>query len=150
MDEASISIAVSCPNTTLFSDFSKSFNTSESFFEMRLDGIRAILAIISSISLTPITFFFLLGGNKLWAAPASSITSIALSGSFLSWIYLFASSTETFKHSLEYFILWCSSKYCFNPFNILILSSIDGSTTSIFWKRLAKALSFSKWFLNSL
>ena len=46
-------------------------------------------------------------------------------------MYLFASSTAVFRHSFEYFILWCSSKYCLRPFNILILSSVDGSTTSI-------------------
>ena len=47
----------------------------------------------SSISLTPIVFLFLFSANIIWAAPASSITSIALSGSFLSPIYLFDNST---------------------------------------------------------
>ena len=43
--------------------------------------------------------------NKFCDAPASSITSIALSGSFLSLIYLWESSTAAIIASLTYLIL---------------------------------------------
>jgi hypothetical protein len=47
-------------------------------------GMRAILEMISSISVLPITFFCLALGAMRCAAPASSITSIALSGRWRS------------------------------------------------------------------
>jgi hypothetical protein len=46
--------------------------------------MRAILAMISSISGLPITFFCLDFGRMRCSAPASSITSIALSGRWRS------------------------------------------------------------------
>lgn len=49
-----------------------------------LGGIRAILATIASTSRTPMVFFRLSAGTSIWAAPTSSITSIALSGNFRS------------------------------------------------------------------
>ena len=47
-------------------------------------GIRAIVAIVASISLTPIVFLRRESGSNIWDAPVSSITSIALSGSLRS------------------------------------------------------------------
>ncbi|CKR63083.1 Uncharacterised protein [Mycobacterium tuberculosis] len=43
-------------------------------------GMRAIFATISSTSVLLMVFLRLLGGRMRWAAPASSMTSIALSG----------------------------------------------------------------------
>ena len=68
-------------------------------------GIRAILATIDSISLTPMVFLLFVDVRRCWAAPASSMTSIALSGSFRSVIYRAASSTADFNASAVYFIL---------------------------------------------
>ena len=50
----------------------------------------------------------------------------------------------------EYLMPWCSSKRLFSPFRISTVSGIDGSTTSIFWKRRERAWSFSKIWRNSL
>ena len=47
-------------------------------------GMRAILATICSISPTPMTFFRRDGGRSCWLAPASSMTSMALSGKWRS------------------------------------------------------------------
>jgi hypothetical protein len=46
--------------------------------------MRAILAIVASISLMPMVFLRLFSGSSICEAPASSITSIALSGSLRS------------------------------------------------------------------
>ena len=54
--------------------------------------MRAILATISSISVLLITFFCLDFGRIFCAAPASSITSIALSGRCRSLMKRAASS----------------------------------------------------------
>ena len=47
-------------------------------------GIRAILEITRSTSLTPNCFLRLEGGNNICEAPTSSITSMALSGNLRS------------------------------------------------------------------
>ena len=57
-----------------------------------------------SISFDVIVFFLLDLGKRYCDAPASSKTSIALSGSFLSPIYLLDSSTALIIASDEYFI----------------------------------------------
>ena len=72
---------------------------------MLLLGTRAILEIVSSTSLTPITFFLFDLGIRFCAAAVSSITSIALSGSFLSLIYFWDSSAAAFMEELEYLML---------------------------------------------
>ena len=95
-------------------------------------GILASFAITSSISLTPRDFLRFDATTKRCDAPASSITSIALSGNFRSCIYLADSSTAVLIASKEYFTSWCSSKRDFKPFRILIVSSIFGSITSTF------------------
>ena len=105
MAEAKADIALSCPNTTVFNLFSKSRKTSASSFETFLGGMRAILATTASISFWPIFRRLLLSDNKCWAAPASSITSIALSGSFRSLIYLDANSTAVLIASEVYLTL---------------------------------------------
>ena len=46
----------------------------------------AIVAMVVSISLMPIVFLRRLSGKSICAAPDSSITSIALSGSLRSWM----------------------------------------------------------------
>jgi hypothetical protein len=46
--------------------------------------------------------------------------------------------------------LWNSSKYGLRPFTISIVSGIEGSLTSIFWKRRTRARSFSKYWRYSL
>ena len=108
------------------------------------------MAITSSISFTPRDFLRFDATTSLWDAPASSITSIALSGNFRSCIYREESSTAVLIASNEYFTSWCSSNLDFNPFNIFIVSSILGSITSTFWNLLASARSFSKCCLYSL
>jgi hypothetical protein len=57
-------------------------------------GMRAILATMASTSSWPMIFFRSASGTSIWLAPASSITSIALSGSLRSLMYLAASSTD--------------------------------------------------------
>ena len=85
--------ALSCPYTILFkssSNFDSAFLSSVDTF---LGGILAINATVSSISVFPIIFFLLDLAFSICAAAVSSITSIALSGNFLSLIYLEDSST---------------------------------------------------------
>ncbi len=45
-----------------------------------------MVEIVVSISLMPMVFLRRLSGNSICAAPDSSITSIALSGSLRSWM----------------------------------------------------------------
>ena len=77
-------MASSWPKTTRFSGASRSFSTSASSLETFLGGMRAILATTASISLAPMVLRRWLSGSRCCAAPASSITSIALSGSLRS------------------------------------------------------------------
>ncbi len=76
----SASIAWFWPNTTFFRSRSRVFSALRSSEETLLAGMRAILATISSISVLLMTFFCFDFGRIFWAAPASSMTSIALSG----------------------------------------------------------------------
>ena len=62
--------------------------------------MRAIVAIVASISLMPIVFFRLASATSICEAPVSSITSIALSGSLRSWMKRADSSTAAFTASL--------------------------------------------------
>ena len=84
-----------------FKDLSRSFNFLVSSLEIFRDGIFAILEIVSSISFSVI-IFLPFGGVNLFAAPVSSITTIALSGNFLSFIYLEDNSTAQLIESSEY------------------------------------------------
>ena len=92
MADASCSIASSWPNTTILSFLSKSMSASLSDVETWAGGIRAIFATTCSTSLALMLFLRRLAGSNCWAAPASSITSIALSGMKRSVMYLSASS----------------------------------------------------------
>ena len=83
----SASIALSWPKTSRFSDFSRSFSTSASSLETFFGGMRAIFATTASISFEVMVLRRRLSGRRCCAAPASSITSIALSGSLRSWMY---------------------------------------------------------------
>jgi hypothetical protein len=80
------SIALSWPNTTRFRVCSRCLSTSASSFDTLFGGIRAIDAIVVSISLMPMVFLRLFSDTSICAAPDSSITSIALSGSLRSWM----------------------------------------------------------------
>ena len=78
------SIALSWPNTMVFTSRSR---LSSDFLSSRLTdfgGMRAILATTASMSLTEIVFLRFDGATSICAAPTSSITSIALSGSLRS------------------------------------------------------------------
>src|SRR5262249_44808203 len=93
-------------------------STSASDLEMVLGGIRAMVATVASTSLTVIFFLRLASGTSICEAPVSSITSMALSGSLRSLMYLADSSTAAFTASLVYLSLWYSSKYGLRPFRI--------------------------------
>ncbi|MNC97754.1 hypothetical protein D3C83_155190 [compost metagenome] len=58
-------------------------------------------------------------------------------------MYLAESSAAVVSALAVYLTLWCASKRDFSPLRISTVSSIDGSTTSIFWKRRVSAWSFS-------
>ena len=68
-------------------------STSESDFDIVFGGMRAMVAMVDSTSLTPMIFRRWRSGSSICEAPVSSITSIALSGSLRSWMYLADSST---------------------------------------------------------
>ena len=144
MAAASASIAGSWPNTTLFRSRSRVFSLPRSSLDTLAGGMRAIFATISSTSLREMVFFCLLLGRMRCAAPASSMTSMALSGRWRSLMYLADSSAAACSAPSAYLTLWWSSKRDFRPLRISIVCSTDGSTTSIFWKRRDSAASFSK------
>ena len=81
--------------------------------------------------------------------PASSIASMALSGRFLSFIYLSVNLTHASIASSVYFTLWWSSYLCFISWRIWIVSLTDVGSTIIFWNLLSSAPSFSIYFLYS-
>ena len=72
--------------------------------------------------------------------PTSSITSIALSGKYLSVIYLSLNSTHALIAKLVILTLWWSSYFDLIPFKISIVSLIDGGLTIIFWNLLSYLL----------
>ena len=82
-------------------------------------------------------------------AHASSIKSIALSGKKRSVIYLCDKLTAPIIALSLILTPWCLSKESFKPRKIAILSSIVGSSTCTFWKRLSRAASFSIYCLYS-
>ena len=69
IDAESASIALSWPNTTRFSVCSRCFSTSASSFDTLFGGIRAIVAIVVSISLMPMVFLRLFSATSICAAP---------------------------------------------------------------------------------
>ena len=92
MADTSASIALFWPNTTFFRSRSSVFSALRSSELTFFAGMRAIFATISSTSLLPITFFCRDLGRIFCAAPASSITSMALSGRWRSLMKRAASS----------------------------------------------------------
>ena len=98
-------IACFCPNITLFNSSSRFFNFSDSFSDIFSTGILAVCEIIFCIIDTSIIIFFLFLAFSLQYAPASSIISIALSGSLLSFIYLSLKVQADFIASSVYFTL---------------------------------------------
>ena len=68
-------------------------STSASVLEIVFGGIRAMVAMVDSTSLTPMVLRRWRSGTSICDAPVSSITSIALSGSLRSWMYFADSST---------------------------------------------------------
>ncbi|KAG1224817.1 hypothetical protein G6F68_020043 [Rhizopus microsporus] len=81
MAAASATMAPAWPNTTVFRPRSSVASLLRSSLETDCGGIRAILETMFSMSTLPITFFWRERGSRRCAAPASSITSMALSGS---------------------------------------------------------------------
>ena len=73
-------MAASWPYTTILRSRSRVRSTSLSDEETALGGILAILATTPSTSDTPTVLRRFEGGSSFCDAPASSITSIALSG----------------------------------------------------------------------
>ena len=86
---------------------------------------------------------------SLTLAPASSIKSIALSGRNLSFTYLWLNLTAASTALSVTLTSWCSSYLVRKPFKISIATSIEGSSTCTFWKRLSSALSFSMCLYSS-
>ena len=142
--EAKTSKALSCPKTTLFKSRSKVCNLPRSSLDTLAGGMRAILATMSSISVLLMVFLRLDTGSMRCAAPASSMTSMALSGKWRSLMYLALNSAAACNAANAYFTLWCSSKRDFSPLRMSTVCSTVGSTTSTFWKRRERAASFSK------
>ena len=87
---------------------------------------------------------------SLTADAASSTRSIALSGKYLSAIYLDESLTALLIASSVIFTLWCASYLSRRPLKISIASSSVGSPTVTGWNLLSSAASFSIFFLYSL
>ena len=105
--------------------------------------MRAILAMISSISVLPITFFCLALGAMRCAAPASSITSIALSGRVPVVDVArreLGRGGEGVGGVLDAVVRLEAALQAFQDLDRLVHR---GSTTSIFWKRRDRAWSFS-------
>ena len=82
-------IALSWPKMTLFKLVSISLRLTISSLEIFLVGILVIKEIVFSISSVEIFVVFEFFLFKFIQAPVSSITSNALSGKYLSFIYLF-------------------------------------------------------------
>ena len=70
----------------VFNVCSRCCSTSASSLETVFGGMRAMVEMVVSISFRPIVFLRRLSGSSICAAPDSSITSIALSGSLRSWM----------------------------------------------------------------
>ena len=111
-------------------------------------------SICLSRSATSFSISFTLGETpmvrSLTAEAASSIRSMALSGRFLSLIYLSESSTAALIASGVTVTLWCSSYLLTIPLRISVASSLVGSSTLTGWKRLSRAASFSTYLRYSL
>ena len=81
---ASRSMALSCPKTTRLRSASSVPSAFLSSVETLFGGMRAMVAMTCSTSLTPMVFLRLPSGSSICDAPVSSMTSMALSGSLRS------------------------------------------------------------------
>ena len=135
MAVTSASIALSWPKTTFLRSRSSVFSALRSSDVTLRAGMRAIFATISSISVLLITFFCFERGRIFCAAPASSMTSIALSGRWRSLMNRAESSAAVVSAAGAYLTPWCCSKRDFRPLRISTVSAIEGSGTSTFWNR---------------
>ena len=133
--DTNASIARFCPNTTFLRSRSSVFSELRSSDVTLRAGMRAIFATISSISVLLMTFFCFDFGRIFCAAPASSMTSIALSGRCRSLMKRAESSAAVVSAAGAYLTPWCCSKRVFSPLRISMVSAMDGSGTSIFWNR---------------
>ena len=79
-------------------------------------------------------------------AAASSIRSIALSGRKRSVIYRSERRTAAIMASSCMRTLWWCSYFSLMPRRIDMVLNSSGSSTITIWKRLSRALSFSKYF----
>jgi len=86
IDAESASIALSWPKHHALQRLFEMLQHLGIVFDTLLGGIRAMVAIVVSISLMPHGLLALVLGTSICAAPDSSITSIALSGSLRSWM----------------------------------------------------------------
>ena len=133
------------------------FNSSSIFFNRCLDGLSDSF-LSASLSISSWVVFLLrssisdgrLSISILSLLVASSTRSIALSGRKRSVIYLLESTAA--ETSAESLILtpWCISYFSLRPLKMEMVSSTVGSATTIGWKRLSRAASFSIYFLYSL
>ena len=93
MQEASWVMAASWPKIVSLRSRSSVASLSRSLAETLLGGTRAILATVSSMSLTCTVLRRRLSGKRRRRAPASSMTSMALSGRWRSVMWRADSST---------------------------------------------------------
>src|SRR5271165_1796077 len=114
--------------------------------------------IASSFSERIVSMFFSISftsGGRVIAlmrarAPASSMTSIALSGRKRPVIYRSESRTAASNASSVSLALWCASYFGRKPFKIWTASSTVGASTLTVWNRRSSAASFSMYFRYSL
>ncbi len=125
-------IALSWPKIVSFRSRSMVRSASRSDDETLFSGIRAIFATIASIMRTVTRLPRSATGCRRRLAPASSITSMALSGRWRSLICLTARSTAASSAESSYLMPWCSSNRVLRPLRIAMVSSTLGSGTSIF------------------
>ena len=149
-------------SSSLFS-FSLSFCASSSNLAWLILSLSSA-ALSKSWSLTALSFSLVslskfsskeLSLSDFWKAAililelASSIRSIALSGRYLSVMYLSDNSTAAFIASSVIFTPWWSSYLSLSPLTISLASSRLGSSTWIGCIRRLRAESFSTCFLYS-
>ena len=120
-------IALSCPKMTIFRSCSSVCSEALSLVLTFLGGICAILATMASMSRGRTVLRRLSAGTRRVAAPASSMTSIALSGKNRSLMCFADNSAATRKARSVYFTSWCASYRARRPFKIFVVSSTDGS-----------------------
>ena len=114
----------------------------------------SIQTFLSRTTISISRWFFFISGDWVISRrrtldPASSITSIALSGRNRSLMYRSANRTAVTIDSSEILTLWCSSYGTLSPLIISMVSSTVGGFTMMGWKRLSSAPFFSMYFRYS-